>query len=286
MEALGGEIKEREKAWEDLISNYEQKVHILGKVLEEINKEFEELEIKKANLAAKHGDTTADESDLIQINEGGRVITARRGTLTYQKGTMIEALFGGRWGKEIHRDGFGHIFLDANPECFQRIVNYLSALKHSLEDEISQYLNTDRDLQLIFDRTLTYFEIKQTPLSTKIPSTLVTKKDRQQSSTKCLQTTQQTQKITQPKIHGREQKSLKTSKEELQRSKRNLGKEQGFMHSVCAQSPNDIVNFDVRGTMMTAKRSTLRIFKDSRLDRQFDDDVWPGKHGGTPSIEK
>jgi len=85
---------------------------------------------------------------------------------------------------------------------------------------------------------------------------------------------------------SQEQKSLKTAKEELQRSKRNLEKEKGFIHRVCAQSPNDIVNFDVRGAMMTVKRSTLRAFKDSQLGRQFDDAMWPGQHGDTPSIEK
>eukprot|EP00957_Ditylum_brightwellii_P004977 379003-Ditylum_brightwellii.AAC.1 len=85
MQALERDRKKRAKAWEDLSSAYERKVCILGKALEKINKEFEDLEIKKENLAAKHGDTTVDERDLIKINVGGKVITARRGTLTRQK---------------------------------------------------------------------------------------------------------------------------------------------------------------------------------------------------------
>eukprot|EP00957_Ditylum_brightwellii_P180165 13723648-Ditylum_brightwellii.AAC.1 len=61
--------------------------------------------------------------------------------------------------------------------------------------------------------------------------------------------------------------SMEAAKEELQRIKKNLDKEHDFIKHVSAQSLNDIVNFDVRGTSMAIKRSTLRIFKGSQLDR-------------------
>eukprot|EP00957_Ditylum_brightwellii_P146160 11128883-Ditylum_brightwellii.AAC.1 len=64
-----------------------------------------------------------------------------------------------------------------------------------------------------------------------------------------------------------EQKAMEAAKEEIQRIKKNLDKEHDFIKHVSAQSPNDIVNFDVQGMLMTVKRSTLRIFKDSQLDR-------------------
>eukprot|EP00957_Ditylum_brightwellii_P179431 13669079-Ditylum_brightwellii.AAC.1 len=70
-------------------------------------------------LAEEYGDTNVDDDDFIHVNAGGRVVTANRGTLTYQKGTMLEALFSGRWEKKIQRDEYGHIFLDVNPTCFQ-----------------------------------------------------------------------------------------------------------------------------------------------------------------------
>eukprot|EP00957_Ditylum_brightwellii_P168117 12798526-Ditylum_brightwellii.AAC.1 len=146
MEELQRDKKARARTWEEHASAYEQKSAILNNELESINNEFNELERKKAKLAQEHGDETVHESDLIQINVGGRVITVRRGTLTYQKGTMLEAIFSGRWDKEIQRDGFGNVFLDVNPECFQIVVNYLSELKH-MPEEISHQLHIDRELQ-------------------------------------------------------------------------------------------------------------------------------------------
>eukprot|EP00957_Ditylum_brightwellii_P074498 5660518-Ditylum_brightwellii.AAC.1 len=119
MEALRREKEVKTKMWRKLITSYEQKVDVLEKETENINKEYEKLENAKAKLAAKHGNTNATDDDFIEINAGGRVITARQKTLTYQKGTMLEAMFSGRWDKEIQRDGLDRIFLDVNPECFQ-----------------------------------------------------------------------------------------------------------------------------------------------------------------------
>eukprot|EP00957_Ditylum_brightwellii_P112170 8552224-Ditylum_brightwellii.AAC.1 len=42
----------------------------------------------------------------------------------------------------------------------------------------------------------------------------------------------------------REQKLIKTAKEELKKIKKNLERELDYIKHVSAQSPNDIVNFD------------------------------------------
>eukprot|EP00957_Ditylum_brightwellii_P039349 2976553-Ditylum_brightwellii.AAC.1 len=85
MEALRRVKEVNTKMWTELIVTYEQKINILEKEMENIRKEYEELENEKAKLAAKYGDTNTTEDDFIEINAGGRVITARRGTFTYQK---------------------------------------------------------------------------------------------------------------------------------------------------------------------------------------------------------
>jgi hypothetical protein len=41
----------------------------------------------------------------------------------------MDALFSGRWGKKLMRDGHGQIFLDVDPTCFQAIVNHLNEMK-------------------------------------------------------------------------------------------------------------------------------------------------------------
>eukprot|EP00957_Ditylum_brightwellii_P180350 13739063-Ditylum_brightwellii.AAC.1 len=80
---------------------------------------------------------------------------------------------------------------------------------------------------------------------------------------------------------SQEQKSLRSAKEDIEKVKKNLEKEEDFIRHVNAQSLHDIINFDVRGTLMTAKRSTLRVFKGSQLDRLFDDAVWLQQHTNT-----
>eukprot|EP00957_Ditylum_brightwellii_P052162 3954956-Ditylum_brightwellii.AAC.1 len=80
-----------------------------------------------------------------------------------------------------------------------------------------------------------------------------------------------------------EQKAMEAAKEELLRIKKNLDKEHDFRKNVSAQSIDDIVNFDVRGMLMTVKHSTLRIVKDSQLDRQFDNATWPSQNTNATS---
>lgn len=78
------------------------------------------------------------DDDIIEINAGGKIIAARRGTLCQLSGTRLETLFSGRWDSKLSRDGNGRIFLDVNPEVFQAIVDYLNEMMISSEDDPSE----------------------------------------------------------------------------------------------------------------------------------------------------
>jgi len=303
MEALKRDRAVRDNTWREHVSTYEQKVGVLDKELENINREFEGLKQKKLKLAETHGHKNANENDLIEINAGGRVITANRGALIYQKGTVLEALFSGRWDKEIQRDGLDRIFLDVNPECFQSIINYLYVLKHSSEENLSQYLSVGNEFKQIFKHLLLYFEIDH---SATQDGRQLCQIDQDGTIVNDPQTVLQAQGVHTGKATWKtltfnelpdiakdvknslhqEQKSIKAAKEELQRIKKNLDKEHDFIKHVSAQSLNDIVNFDVRGTSMAIKRSTLRTFKGSQLDRQFDDATWPSQNTNVTSVKQ
>ncbi|KAL3768632.1 hypothetical protein ACHAW5_004327 [Stephanodiscus triporus] len=97
-------------------------------------KRLNELNIKKHEIAEANGNLDAADNDLVEINAGGKVIVAKRSTLTQIQGTRLEALFSGRWDKKLLRDSHGRIFLDVNPTCFQAIVDYLSERMISSED--------------------------------------------------------------------------------------------------------------------------------------------------------
>eukprot|EP00957_Ditylum_brightwellii_P148486 11305582-Ditylum_brightwellii.AAC.1 len=51
-------------------------------------------------------------------------------------------------------------------------------------------------------------------------------------------------------------------------------------------SKRDVVHLDVRGTLMTVRRSTLRICKGSVLERQFDDSIWTNQHSDKAHAKK
>eukprot|EP00957_Ditylum_brightwellii_P202641 15331055-Ditylum_brightwellii.AAC.1 len=65
MEALRKEREAREQLLNEHISTCKQKVGILDRELENINRDFEELENKKAKIAAKHGDQNVNGDDII-----------------------------------------------------------------------------------------------------------------------------------------------------------------------------------------------------------------------------
>ncbi len=94
------------------------------------------LDEKKQAAADKYGDLDASDDDRVEINAGGKIISARRSVLCQLKGTRLEALFSGRWDKKLQRDGSGRIFLDVSPKAFRAMVDYLNELAISGEDDI------------------------------------------------------------------------------------------------------------------------------------------------------
>ena len=67
-----------------------------------------------------YGNDNVSDDDLIEVNAGGKIVSARRGVLRQLKGTRFEALFSGRWDKKLQRDSSGRIFLDDLQRLFDR----------------------------------------------------------------------------------------------------------------------------------------------------------------------
>ena len=58
-----------------------------------LEKRLNELNIKKHEIAEANGNLDAADDDLVEVNAGGKVIVAKRSTLTQIQGTRLEALF-------------------------------------------------------------------------------------------------------------------------------------------------------------------------------------------------
>ncbi|EJK77849.1 hypothetical protein THAOC_00289 [Thalassiosira oceanica] len=103
---------------------------------EKIASRFEALEARKRALAEQWGNPDASPDDWVEVNCGGRVIAARRGTLCQLEGTNFGAVFSGVYEKKLPRDREGRIFLDLCPDEFQSIIDYLNELSISSPDDL------------------------------------------------------------------------------------------------------------------------------------------------------
>jgi hypothetical protein len=64
-------------------------------------------------------------SDVLELNVGGCIFTAKRSTLC-QGDTLLSAMFSGRWDDSgFARDNMGRIYLDFDSECFSVALQWL-----------------------------------------------------------------------------------------------------------------------------------------------------------------
>jgi hypothetical protein len=147
------------KARDEHEANYAKEVNKLDDVKKVILDRFNQLEETKVRTVAEYGDEDVTDDDLIEINAGGKVVVARRGTLTQSKGTRMEALFSGRWDKKLLRDRDDRIFLDVNSDCFQAIIVYMNELIGSSCDKPPEPPSVYDELMTMLEHQLKLFEV-------------------------------------------------------------------------------------------------------------------------------
>jgi len=143
-----------------LTDELNSKLELLGREQVTLTERRDELNTKKLACLEKNGDVNAHDADVIEINAGGRPFAIKRGVLTQNKGTRLEALFSGRWDKLLTRDSDGRIFIDVNPASFQAIVGRLCAtIEPSLENPPKSSLPNDEYMNIL-DHQIELFGMK------------------------------------------------------------------------------------------------------------------------------
>eukprot|EP00985_Skeletonema_marinoi_P015408 scaffold7961_cov66-Skeletonema_marinoi.AAC.1 len=115
------------------------------------------LDEEKLKAASANGNVDVSDDDFLEINAGSKVIAVKRGTLTQLRGSRLEAMFSGRWDKELVRDSNGRLFLDVNSDCFQAIVDYMNELAISSEDDPPMPPTVDDELRHILSHQMNLF---------------------------------------------------------------------------------------------------------------------------------
>jgi len=142
---------------ETLIKEHLKKVDLLKTEDSKIKQGYKDLKIQQDEMALNHGGAKVDSNDVLEINAGGKLITVTRRTLTQLKGTVLAALFSGRWENKLQKDGKGHIFLDVNPSCFQSIIDYLNELKISPPDNPPDPPAVEQEDEVFLERLMNMF---------------------------------------------------------------------------------------------------------------------------------
>ena len=136
---------------ENVIAALDKRETILNERVQEFNR-------KKHEIDQANGNRAVTDDDLVEINAGGKMIVAKRSTLTQIQGSSrMDALFSGRWDKKLMRDSHGRIFLDVDPICFQAIVDYLTEMTISSKDSPPSPPNVDDVNKLILNHQLELF---------------------------------------------------------------------------------------------------------------------------------
>ena len=148
------------ECWSDHEAEYKKELQRLDQAEQDLYQRVKELNVEKNKAFENNGsiDDVFDE-DLLEINAGGKIILARRSTLTQMKCTRLEALFSGRWDRRLQKDGKGRIFLDVNPVCFQAIVDYLNELVISPPNFPSEPPHVESELNHVLRHQLDLFGI-------------------------------------------------------------------------------------------------------------------------------
>ena len=117
------------------------------------------LQARQNAILHTNGGSKASPKDKLTINVGGDQVIVLRETLTQIPGSRLEALFSGRWESRLIRDEEDRIFLDVNPYCFRKIVDYLRLLKVSsdIETDPPALLDISDEHKESFNRLLDFF---------------------------------------------------------------------------------------------------------------------------------
>ena len=121
-EELDEPITATDEAWEAFARKFEATRFILRSKAKEIAERRAVLNEQQAEPCAKHGGEGLKGTDKLKLNVGGTRVTATRGTLTLFPGTLLAAMFSGRWESRLLRDKKKRIFLDVDPKCFMKIL--------------------------------------------------------------------------------------------------------------------------------------------------------------------
>jgi hypothetical protein len=250
----------------------------------ELDSRREALEETYKSCTELCGNIEAAGDDKIKLNVGGVRVVCRRSILTLFPTSKLAMLFNGRWDKKLLRDKKNRFFIDVNPDCFKKILDYHMQLVQAAAaaDSPPPLPRVSEDLQPTFSALCAFFEV----LDFEAPTNRLgyTRK----KSAAVVSDAIDVECYALSELLREERCLLDQREHELAEDESRFLKETDFADFMSSGETKDIVELDVSGQVMDVKRSTLRLCEDSVLSCQFDDAAWcqDGQQSGSDSEEE
>jgi len=129
-------MKALQTACENLRDVMELNVAAVRDAENELRKELQiktaELETAREAFESEKAAMTkmvAGPADVVVLNVSGKEMQVQRSTLCCVTGSLLEAMFSGRWEEKLPRDSQNRIFLDFNACCFEMVVDCLRSAR-------------------------------------------------------------------------------------------------------------------------------------------------------------
>jgi len=129
--------------------------------------ERQEIEQSRAELSCKEREVRELEErvrgllgggeDVVDLNAGGHLHSVSRGTLCLAEGSLLAALFSGRWEDSLQRDQQGRPFLDVDPHAFEKILGFLRLKRIESPEQAAPPPDIEAGKQEAFNMILRYY---------------------------------------------------------------------------------------------------------------------------------
>ena len=118
--------------------------------------EMEAFEAEKEMMKA----LDVSDDDIIFLNVGGQKYTTTRSTLCQVEGSLLAAMFSGRWESKLKRDQDGVVFFDFNPHYFGYVMDYLRAKRIATLENPAPLPKVPGDQMKNFNNLVEYLDLK------------------------------------------------------------------------------------------------------------------------------
>ena len=107
---IHGTTTTTQSAYEKAIAEILKEENVVKKAQEQLRNDQAKFEKEKNEMQR-----SAENTDVIQLNVGGDIMSTTRETLTRVPNSLLSVMFNGRWEQKLQIDQDNHIFFDYNP---------------------------------------------------------------------------------------------------------------------------------------------------------------------------